>query len=435
MAKSGLADYLCLLFSSRQAAEACKAFATSSWVKEHAYAPEEVLVKCYQLKERIYAVLVAAGPSFRGAMMPFWLDCGPIMSARQALANLAYVDTMEEVALSSPVTESEQENPVFDQIRERVVSLLERQIVGAPRTPVAKDDVYLCQRGMATIWAMSQWLPKWRTGTAVLLGYSFHSTSHVLAEYYEKPYKFFELGDEYDEVEEFVRTETQQGRPVQALFCEFPSNPLLLTPDLVRLREIASRYDTLLVVDDTISSFSNVDVLGEDRADILWSSLTKSFSGYSDCMGGSVVLNPCSKHYQAFKALYTTEYFNDLYVDDALVLEANSRDYFARTTVLNRNGYALASYLQSCAESSSSTVSKVWYPPFLPRHKHYAARMRPANDELTPGYGCLMTFEFDTMEAHIAFHEEIGKCVTIGPHLAGHITLVSFAGLFNISKS
>jgi len=398
-------------------------------VKENAYAPEEIHVKCYQLKEPIYAVLVAAGPKFRNAMMPFWLDCGPIMSARQAVANLAYLDVMKEVQLDSSDKTTDQEDPVFNQLRERIVSLLERQIVGAPRISVSKEDIYLFQTGMATIYYMLQWLPKWKTGTIVLLGYSFHSTMHLMEDYYNRPFKFFELGNQYDEIEDFVRTESEQGRQVQALFFEFPGNPLLLTPDLGRLMAIASSYDTLLVIDDTISSFANVDVLGDAGADILWSSLTKSFSGYSDCMGGSVVLNPCSKHYAGLKALFNNQYSNDLYIDDALVLEANSRDFFDRTTVLNRNGYALASYLQSCSQSLNSTVSKVWYPPFLPSNIHYTARMRPANAELTPGYGCLMTLEFDTIEAYIAFYEEIGKYMTVSPHLAGHITLVSFIGL------
>ena len=48
------------------------------------------------------------------------------------------------------------------------------------------------------------------------------------------------------------------------------------------------------MVDDTVSSFANVDVMA--HADILVTSLTKAFSGYSDVLGGSVVLNPLSPH-------------------------------------------------------------------------------------------------------------------------------------------
>lgn len=55
-------------------------------------------------------------------------------------------------------------------------------------------------------------------------------------------------------------------------------------PDLLRLRRLADRYGFVLVVDETIGTFGNVDLLGD--ADIVVTSLTKTFSGYADVMGG-----------------------------------------------------------------------------------------------------------------------------------------------------
>lgn len=72
--------------------------------------------------------------------------------------------------------------------------------------------------------------------------------------------------------------------PVLALFTEFPSNPLLRSANLPRLRALADQYDFLLVVDETVGNFVNVDVL--PFADIVVSSLTKVFSGASNVMGG-----------------------------------------------------------------------------------------------------------------------------------------------------
>jgi cystathionine gamma-synthase len=73
-------------------------------------------------------------------------------------------------------------------------------------------------------------------------------------------------------------------RPLQALFCEFPSNPLLRSPDLVRLRALANDYGFVIVVDETIGNFVNVEVL--QWADMVVSSLTKIFSGDANVMGG-----------------------------------------------------------------------------------------------------------------------------------------------------
>jgi cystathionine gamma-synthase len=72
--------------------------------------------------------------------------------------------------------------------------------------------------------------------------------------------------------------------PILALFTEFPSNPLLRSANLPRLRALADKYDFLIVIDETIGNFVNVEVL--PYADMVVSSLTKIFSGASNVMGG-----------------------------------------------------------------------------------------------------------------------------------------------------
>ena len=113
-------------------------------------------------------------------------------------------------------------------------------------------------------------------------------------------YKSFGLGTEFDELEAFLEDEAKNSRRIQALWAEFPANPLLVTPDLARLRDLADKYDFPLLIDDTVASFCNVDVLGADGADVLITSLTKSFSGYADVMAGSAVINPITKQKPIF---------------------------------------------------------------------------------------------------------------------------------------
>jgi cystathionine gamma-synthase len=83
-----------------------------------------------------------------------------------------------------------------------------------------------------------------------------------------------------DELEQLL----ESGEKILSLFCEFPSNPLLVTPDLKRIRQMADQYDFAVVVDETIGNFINIAVL--DCVDIVVSSLTKIFSGASNVMGG-----------------------------------------------------------------------------------------------------------------------------------------------------
>jgi cystathionine gamma-synthase len=84
-----------------------------------------------------------------------------------------------------------------------------------------------------------------------------------------------------------------------ALFTEFPSNPLLRTPDLERIRKLADKYDFCVVVDETIGNFINVNVL--PYADVVVSSLTKVFSGDGNVMGGGYV----SKLYGILEQTFT----------------------------------------------------------------------------------------------------------------------------------
>lgn len=76
----------------------------------------------------------------------------------------------------------------------------------------------------------------------------------------------------------------EDGEKFLAVFCEFPGNPLLKTPNLGRIRTLADRFDFAIVVDETIGNFLNVHVL--PHADVVVSSLTKVFSGDSNVMGG-----------------------------------------------------------------------------------------------------------------------------------------------------
>ena len=95
------------------------------------------------------------------------------------------------------------------------------------------------------------------------------------------------LDSSIDELEAILEAEKAQNPhepPILALFVEFPSNPLLRSADLSRLRTLADKYDFLIVIDDTIGNFINVETL--PFADIVTTSLSKLFSGDSNVMGG-----------------------------------------------------------------------------------------------------------------------------------------------------
>lgn len=158
----------------------------------------------------------------------------------------------------------------------------------------------------------------------------------------------------------------QNGERYLALFAEFPSNPLLKSPDLQRLRSLADKYGFAIVIDETIGNFLNVNVL--PYADVVVSSLTKIFSGDSNVMGGrfdssyslidedtdgatSGILNPNGQYYELFKKTWASEYEDHVWPEDAVFLERNSRDFVSRIERINVIAEALCEKLCSHPKS------------------------------------------------------------------------------------
>ena len=75
--------------------------------------------------------------------------------------------------------------------------------------------------------------------------------------------------------------------PIACPAAKFPTNPLLHSPDLRRLRALADKYEFPIAIDQTIGNFVNMKVTL--YADIVVNGLYKVFSGYANVMGGGSV--------------------------------------------------------------------------------------------------------------------------------------------------
>jgi cystathionine gamma-synthase len=357
-------------------------------------------------------------------VIPFWMNPGVGISTRLAGDCLSHIEVLRELPeneIDATTTKSLDNSSVHGALRQRIADLLERAVLEPDRqSKVTADDVFLFPTGMAAIYQTHNYLLRLYNSESksVMFGFPFHSTIHIFQDF-GPGVKFFQLGTEIDRLEAFLLEESEAGRRVQAVWTEFPSNPLLVSSDLKRLRQLADRFLFALVVDDTVSSFCSVDVL--PVADIIVTSLTKSFSGYADVMGGSAVLNPCSPLYQKLKLTFQEHFRNEMYSGDVAALLTNSEDYLARSTILNYNASCLVDYLQALASSANSSVGKVYYPSVSPTKSNYDAFMRPQAAEFSPGYGCLFSVEFASIEATIAFYDNLH--VHHGPHLGAHRTL------------
>ncbi|OCK82085.1 cystathionine gamma-synthase, converts cysteine into cystathionine, partial [Lepidopterella palustris CBS 459.81] len=414
----GAEGQACLLFPSPKSALECVSFATSASHGDDAMSTDEISISTFVIKNHICAVFFPAPKAM--FMQAFWSNAGVGISSRFAEDNLKHVELLRKLSPNDPLP-MVQESSAQSILRKRIAGLLERAPAGPPRqAKVAEGDVYLFQSGMAAIYRVHQYLLNEHNASTVLFGFAFHSTLHVFEDF-GPGYKLLGLGtpEELDQLEAHLKEKAIEGKQVQAVWAEYPSNPLLITPDLGRLRKLADEYHFVLIIDDTIGSFCNVDVLG--AADIVVTSLTKTFSGYADVLAASAVLNPSSKIYPRLKSMFQKFYSNDFYNGDAEALEQNSRDYLSRSTILNKNALRLVEYFQAQAADPESSVVRVYYPTIGWSAPNYKERMRPATEEFTPGYGCLFCVEFDTVEAIAAFYDNLN--VHLGPHLGAHLTL------------
>ena len=109
-----------------------------------------------------------------------------------------------------------------------------------------------------------------------------------------------------------------------ALIVELPSNPMLQCLDLPLISKLAHDRGIPVIADDTIGSAINIDPL--PYADLVFTSLTKSFAGRGDILAGSLVISPTSAWREAFKELIPRVSSADLFGADAIALQEASKD-------------------------------------------------------------------------------------------------------------
>ena len=171
-------------------------------------------------------------------------------------------------------------------------------------TGLTEEDVYLYPTGMSAIFHAFMTVLRAAelsgvevVGKSVCFGFPYTDTLKILQKWGPGCHFFGRgLDSDLDDLENLLRKSRErheknpdsmdpEDKPILSLFCEFPSNPLLRSPNLQRLRQLADKYGFTICVDETVGGFVNVECL--PHADIVMSSLTKVFSGDSNVMGGS----------------------------------------------------------------------------------------------------------------------------------------------------
>ncbi|KAK6075247.1 cystathionine gamma-synthase [Seiridium cupressi] len=276
-------------------------------------------------------------------------------------------------------------------------------------TNFREDDVYLFPCGMNAIFTAHQTLLKAREPRqSINFGFPYVDTLKILQKF--GPGCIF-YGHASSADLDDLEARLKNGEKFLGLFCEFPGNPLLTCPDLERIHQLAETYDFAVVIDDTIGTFHNVNVL--PYADVVVSSLTKIFSGDSNVMGGSLVLNPNGHYYSLLKETLSRDFEDTYWAEDVIFLERNSRDFISRIDRVNANAETICEVLLA-----HPSVTKVYYPKHNDSRANFEAVKIPAG-----GYGGLVSCSFKDKAHAVAAFDALNTAK--GPSLGTNFTLSS----------
>lgn len=282
----------------------------------------------------------------------FLQHTGLVLSSRQA----------EDLLLKAGLIEVRQLEPLFRGAAEAMIEGKLKELFGLREV----EDVVLCSSGMNAFYAAFKAINAVQTPRGrnlwVLLGWVYMDTYHVLKSMNSDGRELRVLRDVFD-VQALEAVLKAHGEQVAGILCEVPTNPLLQTCDLPQIKELAEGCGAALLVDPTLSSPYNIDVL--PYADLVVNSLTKYAASQGDVMAGSVVLNTRSSFYESFKSCIVTTR-QPLYYRDAQRLAFEIQDYEIRVAAMNANAMAMAAFLESCR-----SVKKVYWAYEACSRRHY----------------------------------------------------------------
>ena len=229
------------------------------------------------------------------------------------------------------------------------------------------EDVWVCASGMnafytgfRTVQAVQQ--NRGRT-CWVQLGWLYLDSGCVLETFLEDDETLDHCYDVAD-TDAVIEKLSSLGDRLAGVVVECPNNPLVQICDLERVSEAVRSAGGLLIVDPTVASVYNMDVL--PYADVLVTSLTKYAAYEGDVMAGSMALNAQSPDYRALKSA-VPEFHILPYMGDLRRLAHEMQDAADRVAEMNANAARLAEFLKA-----HPAVSKVYFAADSVHHARFA---------------------------------------------------------------
>ena len=207
-----------------------------------------------------------------------------------------------------------------------------------------KKSIHLSTSGMNAMYTVLKTVQKIQSGMVIQLGWLYLDSMTLIEEYDSKI--FYDVMD-LKLVDNFLQN---CSKKISCIVTEVPTNPLLQSVDLKKLKRICIKYNIALVVDSTFATaYTKLE-----EADILIESLTKFACGNADVLMGCFILND---RYAKYKELFTKD-LDKPYIKDIQRLAFEIRGYETRVKKANKNREELVRFLEQ-----KRYVKKVYHSP------------------------------------------------------------------------
>jgi cystathionine gamma-synthase len=207
-------------------------------------------------------------------------------------------------------------------------------------------DVLVCSSGMNAFYAgfrSAQEFQSSRGRTAwIQLGWLYLDSGKILERFLVADETLDCIYDVFD-LDSVLARIREAGDSLAAVVVECPSNPLIRICDLKRVAEAVREQGGVMIVDPTIASVYNVDVL--PYADLLVTSLTKYVAIEGDVMIGALAVNPGSPFYGDL-VLRTSSFYVPPYARDLARLACEMKSAPEVIERMNANASKLCAFLR-----------------------------------------------------------------------------------------
>ena len=291
-----------------------------------------------EINEPFGVILVQNGTTQLYKVLKFIQHVGYNLSSRFAqdyLFDIGLIDSIHKEEL-------EDEKSAKNILLSNLSKAYKQPIKNICLAPSGMNAVYCALKGLKPIQARNG------KNKLIQLGWLYLDTMNIVEHYFDENKIFHDINN-LDLLEDYLKI---NGHTISAIITEIPTNPLLQTVDLPRLKELCIKYNIILVIDATFATPFNLDL--KPYADIYVESLTKFACGNADVLMGAIILNENSKIANMNQEFF--KHADEPYIKDIQRLALQIKDYEKRMKTISLNTKLLVEYFKQ-----ASFIDEIFY--------------------------------------------------------------------------